>query len=125
MQDEETGADPHVNSASIADPYLLLVRDDSSVYIAQIDNYELEEVVKQDKTLSSTKWLTGCLYVDTTGIFAEETPNKGLKPNESILMFLLSASGALHVGLPDHHAEFLLTGAAIPSTRSFQAHFCG
>lgn len=100
MLDEETGQEPRVNSASIADPYLLLVRDDSSVYIAQIDkNLELEEVEKEDKTLTSTKWLTGCLYVDTSGVFADETPEKGTNAKENILVFLLSATGALHVRL--------------------------
>lgn len=98
MLDEETGAEPRVNSASISDPYLLLIRDDSSAYIAQIDkNNELEEVEKEDKVLSSTKWLTGCLYSDTSGVFADQTASRGSTPKESILMFLLSAAGALHV----------------------------
>lgn len=98
MLDEETGAEPRVVSASIADPFLLLIRDDSTPFIAQIDSsYELEELEKQDKVLQSTKWTTGCLYKDKTGVFAEEQPDAGAKPAESILMFLLSASGALHV----------------------------
>lgn len=98
MLDEETGAEPRVNSASIADPYLLLIRDDSSIYVAQIDdNNELEELEKEDKALVTTKWLTGCLYIDTSGVFADEVTNKGAKAKESILMFILSASGALHV----------------------------
>ncbi|KAK5663548.1 hypothetical protein OQA88_3979 [Cercophora sp. LCS_1] len=103
MLDEETGAEPRVNSASISDPYLLLIRDDSSAYIAQIDkNNELEEVEKEDRVLSTTKWLTGCLYNDTGGVFAEQTAFKGAKPQESIIMFLLSAAGALHMyRLPD------------------------
>jgi cleavage and polyadenylation specificity factor subunit 1 len=114
MLDEETGQEPRVNSASIADPYLLLVRDDSSVFIAQIDNnLELEEVEKEDKTLTGTKWLTGCLYVDTNGVFAEEAPKKGASPRESILMFLLSASGALHV----RHGPVDLTGEEIDVPR--------
>ncbi|KAK1755263.1 protein cft1 [Echria macrotheca] len=98
MFDEETGAEPRVNSASIADPYLLLMRDDSSVYIAQMDkNFELEELEKEDKILTTTKWLTGCLYLDTSGLFAEEPGQKGTKPEESILIFLLSSSGALYI----------------------------
>ena len=98
MLDEETGAEPRINSASITDPYLLLIRDDSSVYIAHIDkNNELEELEKDDKTLTSTKWLAGCLYTDTMGVFAEEITSKGLKVQESILMFILSANGALYV----------------------------
>ncbi|KAL2135508.1 hypothetical protein VTI74DRAFT_8239 [Chaetomium olivicolor] len=103
MLDEETGAEPRAVSASITDPFLLIIRDDSSVFVAQIDNSnELEELDKEDQTLASTKWLTGCLYADTTGLFAEEVAGKGIKPAHSILMFLLSASGALYIyRLPD------------------------
>ena len=100
MLDEETGAEPRAISASIADPYLLIIRDDSSAFIAQIDSSnELEELDKEDQTLTTTKWLTGCLYADTAGAFAEEV-GKGGKLAQSILMFLLSANGALHVGAP-------------------------
>ncbi|KAI1872254.1 uncharacterized protein JN550_003973 [Neoarthrinium moseri] len=103
MLDEETGLEPRVVNASIADPFLLLVRDDSSVCVMKIDKtLELEELEKEDDTLLSTKWLTGCLYEDTTGIFANVQTDKGAKPGENIMMFLLSANGALHVySLPD------------------------
>jgi cleavage and polyadenylation specificity factor subunit 1 len=98
MLDEETGAEPRVVTASIADPFLLLVRDDSSVCVVEIDNnLELEELEKIDDNLLSTKWLTGCLYEDTTGIFAKVQSDKGAKPGENVLMFLLSGNGALHV----------------------------
>ncbi|KAF4459341.1 hypothetical protein FALBO_13910 [Fusarium albosuccineum] len=102
MLDEETGAEPRVVSASIADPYLLLIRDDSSVLIAQIDsNNELEEVEKTDATLQSTKWHAGCLYVDTKGTFQPAAGDKGAEI-QKIMMFLLSSTGALHVyALPD------------------------
>ncbi|KAH8883832.1 hypothetical protein GQ53DRAFT_846646 [Thozetella sp. PMI_491] len=103
MLDEDTGAEPRVLSASIADPFLLLVRDDASAFIAQIDsNGELEELEKEDKTLVSTKWLTGCLYADKSGVFAEQQADKGAKSGDSILLFLLSTNGALHIyRLPD------------------------
>ncbi|KAL2156841.1 hypothetical protein VTH06DRAFT_4075 [Thermothelomyces fergusii] len=104
MLDEETGAEPRAVSASIADPFLLIIRDDSSAFVAQLDSSnELEELDKEDPALASTKWLSGCLYADTTGAFAEEAPGKGGKPSsQSVLMFLLSAGGALHVyRLPD------------------------
>jgi len=97
MMDEETGAEPRAVTASIADPYLLIIRDDSSAFIAGIDSSnELEELRKEDKVLVSSKWLSGCLYNDSTAIFAEETA-KGSKPTQSILLFLLSSSGALYV----------------------------
>ncbi|KAI1378620.1 hypothetical protein F4677DRAFT_373258 [Hypoxylon crocopeplum] len=66
MLDEETGAEPRVDFASIADPFLLLVRDDASVFIAKIfKNLELEELEKEDSALTSTKWATGCLPATT------------------------------------------------------------
>lgn len=98
MLDEETGAEPRAISASIADPFLLIIRDDSSAFVAQMDSSnELEELEKEDQTLATTKWLTGCLYADTTGAFAEEVAAKGGKPAQTILMFLLSANGSLYV----------------------------
>jgi cleavage and polyadenylation specificity factor subunit 1 len=99
MLDEDTGFDPRVISASIADPYLLLIRDDSSAYVAQIDkNNELEEIEREDKALATTKWLSGCLYHDHSGLFAEA--GKDQKPEDAIVMFLLSAAGALYVSGP-------------------------
>ncbi|KAI1392719.1 CPSF A subunit region-domain-containing protein [Hypoxylon trugodes] len=98
MLDEETGAEPRVNFASIVDPFILLVRDDASVFIAKIfKNLELEELEKEDSALTSTKWATGCLYEDRTGLFSQSPSDKGFKEGENIVMFLLSKAGALHV----------------------------
>ncbi|KAF3057451.1 Protein cft1 [Daldinia childiae] len=103
MLDEETGAEPRVDCASIADPFIFLVRDDASVFIAKIDkNLELEELEKEDTALNSTKWATGCLYEDRSGVFSEAQTDKGAKSDENIVMFLLSKAGALHAyALPD------------------------
>lgn len=97
MQDEETGAEPRVLHASICDPYLLLIRDDLSAFIAQMSSDdELEEIQKPEGILISTKWVSGCLYADTTGIFGQENAEVGAK---SIFMFLLSNAGSFQVGL--------------------------
>ncbi|KOS21575.1 Protein cft1 [Escovopsis weberi] len=103
MLDEETGAEPRATSASIMDPYLMIIRDDSSVFVAQIDgNYEIEEVEKVDPVLLSTKWLAGCLYSDTKGVFQPSLDDSGSHTKDNIMLFLLSASGALHIyALPD------------------------
>ncbi|KAL1835759.1 hypothetical protein VTJ49DRAFT_6105 [Mycothermus thermophilus] len=102
MLDEDTQAEPRAVSASIADPFLLIIRDDASVFVAQMDSSnELEDLDRADPALVSTKWLSGCLYADVSGVFAEEVAPKG-KSAQSILMFLLSVSGALYVyRLPD------------------------
>lgn len=97
MQDEETGAEPRVLSASICDPYLLLIRDDSSAFVAHMNSDdELEEVEKAESTLTSTKWVSGCLYADTAGIFGDLQAEK---KDTNIFMFLLSAAGALQVSI--------------------------
>jgi len=94
MLDEETGAEPRVEYASIVDPYILLVRDDASVFIAKMDhNLELEELEKDGGLLASKKWITACLYEDTSGIFSNHPDDKGT----NIVMFLLSKTGALYV----------------------------
>lgn len=100
MQDEETGAEPRVLHASISDPYLLLIRDDASVFIAQMNSDdELEEVEKPEGVLTSTKWVSGCLFTDRTGVFGE---GKAESRDKNILMFLLSNSGGLHVSHMSH-----------------------
>lgn len=98
MEDEETGAEPRVLSASICDPYLLLVRDDSSALIAQMSSDdELEELEKPEGKLRSTKWVSGCLYTDKTGVFSDPQQQSEQK---QIFMFLLSSTGSFQVSYP-------------------------
>jgi cleavage and polyadenylation specificity factor subunit 1 len=98
MYDDDTGAEPKIISAGFADPFLLLLRDDSSIFVAQCDdNNELEEIEREDDALLATKWLAGCLYSDTTGVFASVQSGKEQKNGQNVMMFLLSAGGALHV----------------------------
>ena len=103
MYDDDTGAEPKIVSASFADPFLLLLRDDSSIFVAQCDdNNELEEIEREDETLLAAKWLTGCLYTDSTSVFANFESDKGQKTGQNVFMFLLSAGGALHVSVRQH-----------------------
>ncbi|CZS95342.1 hypothetical protein WAI453_011327 [Rhynchosporium graminicola] len=103
MYDEDTGAEPLIVSASFADPFLLLFRDDASIFIAQCDdNNDLEEIEREDDALLATKWLTGCLYTDATGVFIAVQSDKGQETGYNVMMFLLSTTGALHIyALPD------------------------
>ncbi|RKF71748.1 Protein cft1 [Golovinomyces cichoracearum] len=104
MCDDDTGAEPKILSASFADPFLLLVRDDSSIFVAQCDeNNELEEIEKVEQTLLNTKWLAGCIYKDNDGVFASAlVEKKDITRRKDVMMFLLSAGGALHIyKLPD------------------------
>ncbi|KAH6609450.1 hypothetical protein Trco_002796 [Trichoderma cornu-damae] len=90
MLDEETGAEPRAVSASIVDPYLLIIRDDGSVFLAQIDgNNEIEEVDKTDGNLASTKWVAGCLYKDTKGVFRSGHDDTSKETNEEVMIYAL------------------------------------
>ena len=98
MMDEETGAEPRAISASIVDPYILVIRDDSSAIVAYMNkDHELEELDREDKTLVTTKWLTGCLYLDQSGTFAAERTPNDKKSSETVYMFLLSGTGTFYV----------------------------
>ena len=98
MTDELTGLEPKVVSASFADPYALLVRDDASILLLQcVENGDLEEVERTDSLLAS-KWLSGCLYDDRDSVFTPAVIRAGSKTKaRSTAMFLLSAQGGLHV----------------------------
>jgi cleavage and polyadenylation specificity factor subunit 1 len=85
MDDEESGAELRIINSSFADPYLLILRDDSSVKIFKaIGNDEVEEM--DASGLLSTKWLSASLFKSST-------------LNETFA-FLLTPEGGLHVCLP-------------------------
>ncbi|KAH9873554.1 mRNA cleavage and polyadenylation factor subunit [Plenodomus lingam] len=82
MEDEETGNELRVINASFADPYLLVLREDSSVKILKASgDGELEDL--EARGLSSTKWLSASLFKSAT--FTE------------IFAFLLTPEGGLHI----------------------------
>ena len=82
MEDEESGDDLRIINASFADPYLLILREDSSVKIFKATgDGELEDV--EASGLSSTKWLSASLFSSST--FTE------------VFAFLLTPEGGLHV----------------------------
>ena len=82
MEDEESGDELRIINASFADPYLLILREDSSVKILKASgDGELEDV--EATGLSSTKWLSASLFKSAT--FTE------------VFAFLLTPEGGLHV----------------------------
>lgn len=97
MTDEITGAEPKIISASFADPYVLLVRDDASVMILKADESgDLDEIERGDELLI-TKWLSGSLYEDADDSFRLGPDDETEDDTANVLMFLLSADGGLYV----------------------------
>ncbi|KAG2161842.1 hypothetical protein VTO58DRAFT_109667 [Aureobasidium pullulans] len=82
--DEETDAELTVIHSSFCDPYLLLLREDSSMQILQVDKSgDLDELERGDAALAS-KWLSGSVY-------------KSEMTGDKALAFMLNAEGGLAV----------------------------
>lgn len=98
MLDEETDAELKVVHTSFCDPYLLVLRDDSSVQVLRVDRNGDVEPLDAEGAIKETKWLSGCLY--TGPLFADET-----------VAFLLGEEGGLHAfTLPDFEAVYTIAG---------------
>ena len=88
MLDDETDVEYSINHTSLLDPYLLLVRDDNSVMVLQVQGKDIEPLDGQG-SIAEKKWRSGCVYA------GELT---GHEPG----LFLLSTEGTLHAfSLPD------------------------
>ncbi len=97
MTDDLTGAEPKIVSTSFADPYVLVVRDDSSVMVLEADDSgDLDEVERGD-ILLATKWLSGSLYKDSSGFFDILQKGPARAETTSVFLFLLGANGNLQV----------------------------
>jgi cleavage and polyadenylation specificity factor subunit 1 len=82
--DEVTGAELKIIGASFCDPYLLLLRDDSSITVFYTNTSgELEELERGDGILSNP-WLSASVY--------KSEATKG-----NALAFCLTADGGLRV----------------------------
>lgn len=102
MSEEATPEDPKVIGASFAEPYLLLLQDDSKLTLLKSDDSgELEEI-EQGDTLSSGEWLSVSLFDDSNDVFRLSLDDDGPDDEDSsVLMFLLSTDGGLQVRLSE------------------------
>jgi cleavage and polyadenylation specificity factor subunit 1 len=97
LTDEESDVEPaKVISASFADPYVLLIRDDFSAMILTEDGGDLDEVTKGN-ALKQGKWLSGSLYEDSNDVLRLEFPEESEDEAGNVLLFLLSITGGLQV----------------------------
>lgn len=102
MWEEESQDERIAVSAGFSDPYLLILRDDSSVLLLHLDTRgDLDEIAVND-TISSQGWLSGCLYQDTKGVICQDSQKESL-------LFLLSADCKLFVGFKPAHGIFQKT----------------
>ena len=107
MTDEATGAEPKVISASFADTYVLVVRDDASVMVLRAEEGGDLDELEQGDLLRTNRWLSGSLYEDSNDTFRLESNESDADEEESgtVLMFLLSDIGGLQVGGRHYSSE--------------------
>ncbi|KAL2824543.1 CPSF A subunit region-domain-containing protein [Aspergillus cavernicola] len=98
-------------SASIADPFLAIIRDDSTLLLLQADDSGDLDQVTVAEDVATRKWLSACLYCDKAGFFALSGPNAANLSPGSILLFLLSQDYQLHIyRLPDQQLISIIEG---------------
>lgn len=84
-------------SASFADPYVLLIRDDlSAVLLTEDESGDLDEVARGE-AFRKGKWLSGSLFEDSNDVLRLEYPEDSDDEAGNVLLFLLSAEGGLQV----------------------------
>jgi cleavage and polyadenylation specificity factor subunit 1 len=89
MIDDETDAELKIVHTSFCDPYLLVIRDDSTVQVLRVDETGDAEPLENEPALKERKWLSGCL-------------SSGMTFSDEPVLFLLGDDGGLHLfSLPD------------------------
>jgi len=95
--DEDTSEERMAVSASFADPYLAILRDDSTLLLLQADDSGDLDELPIIETINSTKWLSCCLYRDTNNVFSLSESTHDGSSESDVLLFLLSSDGKLSV----------------------------
>ncbi|KAL4977842.1 CPSF A subunit region-domain-containing protein [Aspergillus desertorum] len=86
--DEDDGDERVAVSATLSDPYLAFIRDDSTLLLLQADDSgDLDEVTLTED-LASQQWLSACLYSDKTGFFTASPTS---------ILFLLNQDHQLYI----------------------------
>ncbi|KAL3455560.1 CPSF A subunit region-domain-containing protein [Aspergillus heterothallicus] len=113
LWDDETSEEHVAVSASIADPYLAIIRDDSSLLLLQVDESgDLDEATVPADT-ATRKWLSASLYYDATGFFALTGPSMTNSVQGNTILFLLSESHQLFIyRLPDAQLISVIEGVS-------------
>lgn len=95
--DEDNSDERVALGASLADPYLAIIRDDSSLLLLQADDSgDLDEMTVAEDA-ASQRWLSACLYADKTGFFSNSKSHRGNLDPQNIFLFLLNQDHQLYV----------------------------
>lgn len=111
LWDEDTSDERMAVRASFADPYLAILLDDSSLLLLQADDSGDLDEVDIHEPITSTKWLSCCLYNDTSKTFSSSGPTSESPSQGDILLFLLSLDCKLFVSHLNKSLTFIAWGS--------------
>ncbi|KAL9046240.1 MAG: hypothetical protein Q9214_000876 [Letrouitia sp. 1 TL-2023] len=96
MTDEATGAEPKALRASFADPYVLLIRDDTRILLLRAEESGDLDEIELGPSLQKKEVRSGTLFEDTNDNFRLEFEDSDDEAG-NVLMFLLTEGGGLQV----------------------------
>ena len=73
---------------------MILIKDDKCLTILSSDETGDLEILENEKSLANTQWASGSLYDDANDALRLEFEGED---DSNVLLFLLTASGGLHV----------------------------
>ncbi|KAE8359840.1 CPSF A subunit region-domain-containing protein [Aspergillus caelatus] len=100
--DEDTSEERMAISSSLVDPYVAILRDDSTLLLLHADDSGDLDEVELNEQLATSKWTSCCLYFDKTGIFSSLSATSEKLTPKSMTLFLMTQDCRLFIyRLPD------------------------
>ncbi|KAE8376192.1 CPSF A subunit region-domain-containing protein [Aspergillus bertholletiae] len=109
--DEDTSEERMAISTSLVDPYVAILRDDSTLLLLQADDSGDLDEVELNEHMTNSKWASCCLYFDKTGIFSSIGAASGEPTQRSMTLFLMTQDCRLFIyRLPDQKQLAIMEG---------------
>ncbi|KAG6899927.1 hypothetical protein C0993_005229 [Termitomyces sp. T159_Od127] len=115
---------PKIRACSISDPFVLIVREDDSIglFIGETERGKIRRKDMSPMGDKSSRYLTGCFYVDSTGLF-----EKSLKSSVALNGATTTLQAAVNPGSSGQSLTFLATQVFLRSGQLtvYEAHAGG
>ncbi|KAE8320845.1 CPSF A subunit region-domain-containing protein [Aspergillus sergii] len=109
--DEDTSEERMAISSSLVDPYVAILRDDSTLLLLQADDSGDLDEVELNEQMANSKWTSCCLYFDKTGIFSSISATSDELAQNSMTLFIMTQDCRLFIyRLPDQKLLAIIEG---------------
>ncbi|KNG80365.1 hypothetical protein ANOM_011161 [Aspergillus nomiae NRRL 13137] len=109
--DEDTSEERMAITTSLVDPYVAILRDDSTLLLLQADDSGDLDEVELNEQMANSKWTSCCLYFDKTGIFSSMRATSNESTQRNMTLFLMTQDCRLFIyRLPDQKLLAIIEG---------------